>query len=139
MPKFLISALLLLASLALQFFAASLGYSFDLALAALIAFAFILDFAELLPLVALAVLIINWQPAVSGAILVYALFPLAFYGLRKVFPWEPWVAIPVVAVLGAIALGLATGAAYAGALLADAALMALFASFSFWMVKENLF
>lgn len=91
---------LLLIALALQFFFASAGVFVNLAFAALISFAFIFGFWELVALTLLATFIINWQPAASAEILIFALFPIAVYFVRDVIPWQPWVVAPIAVVLG---------------------------------------
>jgi hypothetical protein len=138
MKSFLTGLLLLLASLVLQFWAASFGYSFDLAFAVLIACAFVLDWAELLPLTALTVLVLNWQPAVSPAILAYAFFPVAVRGLRQFLQWQSWVGVLVAAALGAGLVALAAGLNFGvigwSVILLDATAMASFGLFVFWML-----
>lgn len=91
---------ILLIALALQFWFASAGIYLDLAFAALISFAFIFDFWELLILIFLAVFILNWQPAISFAILVFGLFPIVAHFSRGVLHWQPWIENLIAIVIG---------------------------------------
>ena len=103
--KFFIAILILLASLALQ---ASV-LPFDLIFAALIAFAFAYEWHELLPLLALGILGLSWEPGMSMVMLAYAACPLAAYGAHRVFKWEPWMGVAVASLLSAALLGWAAG------------------------------
>jgi len=100
--KFFAGLVVLIIALALQFLFASAGIFLDLSFAALICFAFLFDLGEFLVLVLVAVFVVNWQPAVSTELLVFSLFPVAMYFLRRVAPWHSWVAIPVAVVLGTV-------------------------------------
>ncbi len=138
MAKFILSLLILLASLVLQFFAASLGYSFDLAFAALLAAAFLLDWREFLPLVLIGILGLNWQPAASPVILVYGLFPLVVYALHRFYPWEPLAGVILGAVFGVGLLALASGAHLGaigiGSLLVDAFAVVIWGVLSYYAI-----
>jgi hypothetical protein len=103
--------ILLFFALALQFWFASGGIFVDLAYAALISFAFIFEFWELLVLVFLGVFIINWQPAASIEILVFALYPIVAYFFRRTISWQPWIAAPLATIVGFLALYLLTAPA----------------------------
>ena len=101
---FIAGLVILLIALVLQFWFAAAGIFLDLSFATLISFAFIFEFWELLFLVLFAAFVINWQPAVSAEILVFALFPVVAYGIRKALTWESWFAAPVAIVVGFLAL-----------------------------------
>src|SRR5580693_6064425 len=98
--KFFSALAILLLALFLQFLFAGAGWHLDLALAALIAFAFILDFWELLALDLLAVFLLNWQPAPSIALLAFALIPLAVFVFHKLVRLHGWIGIPVAIFIG---------------------------------------
>ena len=84
----------------LQFLFAGVGWHLTLSLAALIAFAFILDFWELLVLDLLAVFIINWQPAPSIALLAFAVIPLGAFIFYKLTRWQGWIGALIAIALG---------------------------------------
>lgn len=98
--KFFSAAAILALALFLQFLFAGASWHFDLVLAALIAFAFILDFWELLVLDLLAVFLLNWQPAPSVALLVFALIPLAAFLFHKLTQLHGWVGVPLAILAG---------------------------------------
>jgi hypothetical protein len=95
----------------LQFLFAAAGVSVNLAFAALISFAFLFEFWELLLLTVIAVLIVNWQPAVSPEILVFALFPAAAHFSRDVFRWAGWLTNAVAILVGFFILAIAAAPA----------------------------
>ncbi len=109
--KLLAGLVLLLIALALQFSLAAANVYFDFSFAALIAFALVFGFWELAFLVLVAVFIINWQPAVSAEILVFALFPFAVYFLRDAFRSQPWFENLVAIFLGFLTLAIAAAPA----------------------------
>lgn len=90
MPRFFAALAILLLALSLQFFFASAGLYFNFTLATIIAFAFTLDFLELLTLDLLAVFILDWQSAPSVALITFALIPLAAFAFRQIVRSEPW-------------------------------------------------
>jgi hypothetical protein len=99
--KFFSALAILILALFLQFFAASIGWHFNLALAALIAFAFALDdFWEVLVADLLAVLILNWQPAISGTLILFALIPLAAFAFRKLIHSIAWIGTLAAIIVG---------------------------------------
>lgn len=102
--RFSVGFLLLLLALALQFSFASWGIFTNLSFATLIAFAFIFDFFELLALVLVGVFIVNWQPAASLEIAIFAVFPLAAYFLRSVVHWQSWFMTPIAIIVGFLVL-----------------------------------
>ena len=136
MQKFLIAWLWLVASLVLQYLAASFGWPGDLALAALIAFAFAFTWFEMLPFVAASVLMLNWQPAASPAMLVIALLPLALCGLRKMVSWEPWIAVPIAAAVGAALIRWSSGAASVTITVEDILIMAIWSVASYAIIAK---
>lgn len=84
----------------------ALGWIFDIkinfSLATLIASSFFLSFLELVFLVFFAAFFLNWQPALSLDIAVFALIPLAAHFIRDMFPWQPWVSNLIFIVAGTI-------------------------------------
>jgi len=98
---------MLLLACALQFWFASAGVFINFILATLVVFAFYFDIWELLVFILFAVLVINWQPAMSVDIFVFSLIPIAAYAFHKVFAWTPWMAAPVAIVCGFFLLYLA--------------------------------
>lgn len=103
----LLAILILLLACTLQFWFGAAGVFVNFILAALIVFAFFFDIWELLVFVLFAVLVINWSPAVSGDIIVFAILPVAAYAFHKVFTWTAWAAVPVAIVVGFLLLYLA--------------------------------
>ena len=111
--KFLSVIAVLLFSLFLQFFMISLGWHFDVVLAVLIALAFVVDdFWELFVADLLAVFILNWQPAASGTLILFAFIPLVAFAGRKLIHSEVWIGSLAAICLGFLAfyLGVAPGA-----------------------------
>jgi hypothetical protein len=100
MLKFFSTLAILLLALFIEFVLASAGLHFTLALSALIAAAFVLDFLELLILDLIAVLILNWQPAASAALIAFAFVPLAAFAFRKFTYWHGWTGVLVATVAG---------------------------------------
>lgn len=97
--------LLLVVALILQFFfGEATGVWISFVLAALITLSFFVSFVELALLVLLAVLVLNWQPAVSLEIVVFALLPIAAFLLRGSLPWQPWLTSSFFIFLGLFAL-----------------------------------
>ena len=110
--KFFAGLVILFIALALQFWFSSVGISLNLSFAALICFAFIFGFWELLTLILIAVFIINWQPAVSLEILIFALFPVAAHFSPGLFRWrwQPWTEPPIAIFFGFLILYFAAAA-----------------------------
>ena len=104
MIKFTGALIILFIALALQFFFSSAGIFIDLSFAALIAFAFTFGIWELVPLVLIATFIVNWQPAASIEIAIFALYPVAAHFVYKTIPWEPWLVVPAAIVVGSAIL-----------------------------------
>ncbi len=97
---FIAGLVILVIALALQFWFAASGIFLDLSFATLISFAFIFEFWELLFLTLFVVFAVNWQPAVSVDLIVFASFPIAVYLIRKLLKWESWFAAPMAIIIG---------------------------------------
>lgn len=100
MLKFFSTLAILFLALFVEIVLASVGFHFSLALAVLIAFAFILNFWELLILDLIAVFILNWQPTPSAALLIFALIPLAAFAFYKLTHWHGWTGVLVAIIVG---------------------------------------
>lgn len=89
--RFFGSFLILTLALFLQFyFGDSTGIWINFALAALITATFFLDFLEIVLLTLFAVLVLNWQPALSLELAVFSLVPIAVFAFGKRMPFLPW-------------------------------------------------
>lgn len=89
--RFLGVLLVLILALFLQIFFGDLtGIWINFALAALITATFFLDFLAVVFLTLLAVLVLNWQPAISWELLVFSGIPLVTFPLKKLLPFQPW-------------------------------------------------
>jgi hypothetical protein len=134
--RFTLALGFLLTAFVLQFWAITFDVPLDFVLAALFAFAMVLDWPELLFFVALAVFAIGWRPLWSPVVFIYALFPLLFYGFRRIFGLNAWLSLLIAALIGIGALSLIAGPAVAclswGALLGDIAASFGFALFVFF-------
>jgi len=91
----------------LQFWFASAAVFVNFILATLIVFAFFFDIWELVVFILFAIFVINWQPAASIDVVLFALIPVAAYVFRKMFRFSPWIAAPVSIAVGTIFLYLA--------------------------------
>jgi hypothetical protein len=98
--KFFLAIFILLLALSLQFWFGSVGVFINFTLAILMVFAFSMDLWELLVFILFSIYVINWQPAMSVEIGVFAIIPLVAYGFRMIFPWKPWAAIPAAILCG---------------------------------------
>jgi len=107
--KLLAGFMILVIALALQFWFASGGWYLDLSFAALITFAFIFDIWQFIILILVAVFIINWQPAVSGEILVFSLYPVAVHYLKYIVRWEVWVENLAAILIGSVLMYFVAG------------------------------
>jgi hypothetical protein len=139
MRKFSFAVLLLLAVFALQFFLASLGLPPNLALASLVAFAFIFPWPELVALDLLLILILNWQPAISAVLVACGIFPPVVAVLKNMFPWQPSLGVPIASALGAVlvaVIGTPIQFASFGAIVADAALTAVCGFGIWWLIAQ---
>ena len=121
--KFFTGLIILFIAFLLQFWLASMGWYTDLSYAALISFAFVFGFWELLVLDLIAVFVLNWQPGVSVLILVFALYPIAIYFLRNILHWQVWLQDLCAIVVGFLVLYLSVvhGLPHVDAFLADLA------------------
>lgn len=88
--KFIGGIIILFAALTLQFSLMSAHLSINLAFATVISFALIFDFWEFLALDLLAVFILNWEPAASTEILIFALYPILVHFSRNLAAWHAW-------------------------------------------------
>lgn len=89
--KFLGVLLGLFVALTLEFKAGqAFGYSIDAALVVLLVGTAFLGFWELIALVVLSIVLLNWQPAVSLELIVFALIPCAAFVAKSVLPWRSW-------------------------------------------------
>ncbi len=107
--KFFSAIAVLLLALFVEIFLASAGIHVTLALAALIAFAFIFDFWELLVLDLAAVFILNWEPTSSTALIAFALIPLAAFSFRKLTHWHGWTGNLIAISIGFLIFYIAAG------------------------------
>lgn len=107
MLKLSAGLLILFVAFLLQFLFASAGIFVNLSFAALISFAFVFGFWELLLLVVISVFIVNWEPAASPEILVVAIFPVAAYLSRDIFRWAGWLQNAVAIAAGFFVLAFA--------------------------------
>jgi hypothetical protein len=103
----ILAILIILLACAFQFWFASAGVFINFILATLIVFAFFFDIWELLVFVLFAIFVVNWSPAISVDIFVFAIIPIAAYAFHKIFAWTAWVAALVAIVVGFILLYLA--------------------------------
>jgi hypothetical protein len=98
--RFILAILLLLLACALQFWFASAGVFINFIFASLIVFAFLFDIWELLVFVLFALFVVNWQPAASIDILLFAIIPVVAYAFHRVFAWTVWTAAPIAIICG---------------------------------------
>ncbi len=112
MIRFMLALLLLALALVLQFWLASFGIFLNLAVASLIAFAFLFDLWDLVVFILATIFVINWQPVFSIEIGLVAALPLAAYALKRYSTSQAWAAVPacvaiaLVVLYGSIAPGL---------------------------------
>ncbi len=127
--------LILFVAFALQGWLASEGWRLDLVFPALITFAFLFSFWEMLLLTLLGVFILNWQPAASVEILIFAIVPVAVYFSKHILPWQPWAENLFMIALGTLLLyAIVAGSAfmhYLGALTDDLAAGLIFGTLIF--------
>lgn len=89
--KFITVALVVVFSLVFQIkLGEFFGFYPNLALAALITVAFILNLFELIFWALLIVLVLNWQPAVTPEMIMIVTVPLAAFYFHKLLPWRSW-------------------------------------------------
>jgi len=90
-----IALLILILASGVQFWLAGGGVFFNLIFTTLIVFAFFFDFWEMAFFVLFGVLVVNWQPAISLELFLFALFPLLTFAFHSLFRSERWITIPV--------------------------------------------
>ena len=95
MMRLTIALLILILASGVQFWLAGGGIFFNLIFAALIVFAFFFDFWEMALFVLFGVLVINWQPAMSMEIFLFAFLPLLTFAFHNVFRSQRWATIPI--------------------------------------------
>lgn len=89
--KFLTAVIVLVLAVVLQLFLGEvLGVWTNIVLASLVTAAFLLNFLELLFLILFAIFVLNWQPAPSLEMALYAALPILTLLLRKFFPFKSW-------------------------------------------------
>ena len=88
--RLLLAVLFIVLAFGLQFLLASSGIFINVILATLIAFAFFFNLWELAVFILLAIFVTNWQPAVSAEMVLFAVLPLAAYGIRTISRWHGW-------------------------------------------------
>jgi hypothetical protein len=93
--KFILGLLVLAIAFLLQLWFPVSGIRGDFVLAALIAFAFIYNFWEVVFFSLFAAFVVNWQPVLSVGLLIFALIPLVVFVLHRLLRWEPWMGIAV--------------------------------------------
>lgn len=135
-----VAVLLLLLACGLQFWLGSAGIFINFILAALIVCAFFFTFVELLIFILFAVFVVNWAPAPSLAILLFAFIPVVAYFFRRWFNWTPWVGVPVVIVCGFALLYAAVAPSLLWAAPASVMLDVLggllFGELAFWAIEK---
>lgn len=97
----LITALLILVLMSgVQFWLAGGNIFSNLIFATLIVFAFFFDFWEMIFFILFGVLVINWQPAPSVEIFLFALIPLVVFALHNVIRSQKWITAPIAIICG---------------------------------------
>ena len=109
MRKFFISFLILIAAIEIELALASSGFFVSITLGVLIAFACTLSLRETIFLGLCAAILFRMISITDPIVLTLVLFPLAISLLRKKVQWEPWAMVPAAAVVGAMAVILASG------------------------------
>ncbi len=98
---FFLSLILVLTAIVLQLnFDDIFSFRPDFVLAALIVSAFFLGFPQLVFVVLLSTLAINWQPILSYEILILVLWPILVYFLNRFFPGKAWFNSLIMTALG---------------------------------------
>jgi hypothetical protein len=99
MIRLAIALLILILASGVQFWLAGGGIFFNLIFTTLIVFAFFFDFWEMAFFVLFGVLVVNWQPAMSVEIFLFAFLPLLTFALHNVFRSQRWITIPIAIVV----------------------------------------
>ena len=108
--KFLTAVIALILAIVLQLFLGEvLGVWTNIVLASLVTAAFFLNFLELLFLILLAVFVLNWQPAPSLEMALYAALPISTLLMHKFFPFKSWLGNLVAIFLALLIFYLAVG------------------------------
>jgi hypothetical protein len=89
--RFLAGTILLILACIAQIWLGWVGMPVNLALAALISFAFLFGFWELFAFVLAAIFLLNWQPGPSLESLMLVLLPLGAFCIHKLSYWQAWV------------------------------------------------
>ena len=113
--KILIAVLwLILAAVGAARIETVIGVRFDFVLASLVAFSFFMDAYEALCVSVVAILLVNWLPAVTLEMVLYPVASLIVVLVRRVFPLKLWLNAAVAAFLAILLFSLAV--AYRAAL-----------------------
>jgi hypothetical protein len=102
--SFFLSILFLLLAFGIQFLFAGSGIFVNVILATLITLASFFDLFELIVFILLAVFVINWQPAISWEVVLFAVLPIIAYGIRNISSWSAWALNLIFIFLGIIIL-----------------------------------
>lgn len=98
---FFSSLILVLISIVLQLnFDDVFSFRPDFVLVVLLTSAFFLSFLELVFVILLSTLAINWQPTLSYEILILIFWPIAVYFLNRFFPGKAWFNSVITTILG---------------------------------------
>jgi hypothetical protein len=139
--RLILALLILVFACALQSWFASIGMFMDFMFATLIVFAFFFDIWELVIFILFAVFVINWQPAISITIVLFAVIPLIVFAFHKFFSLIPWAAAPVAIIIGFFLLyvGVAPGIFFAQwqAFLTDLAGGLIFGELVFFVLNRS--
>lgn len=92
MSRFILALLFLTLAFVMQFWFASFGLFINFILAALITLSFLFDIWDVLFFILAAIFIVNWQPAFSVEIVLFAALPLAAFFINRYSSSEPWAA-----------------------------------------------
>jgi hypothetical protein len=98
--RFILAFLILIFACVLQSWLVSMNIFIDLILATLIVFAFFFELWELLVFILFGIFVINWQPAISLEIILFAAIPLIIYGFYRLFALTSWITAPLAIILG---------------------------------------
>jgi len=107
MMRFILACLFLALAFVLQFWFTSFGIFINFSFATLIVLAFLFDIWDVLFFVLAAIFIINWQPAPSWELFVFAAVPFGAYAIHHYSQWEAWVASLASIVIGLFILYIA--------------------------------
>lgn len=129
MHKFLVGLLVLLAAIELEFALAAAGVAGSVALGALIAFACIFTWRELIIYDLIVVIVFERTSLFDPTLLALFLVPLLAAAFHRRVRWEPWATVPLLAVIGSLIVvlmsGLPVSAIGIGAILKDVVITAM--------------